>query len=129
MGRGSSSSHHRRIARGGRPDLAVSQAVTAARRGDRDAIGYLYCRYGDRVYAEVLSVIVDPHEAQHLTQELFAKLGATLPPEDEPRVPFPAWVMLLAGNMARARVASRRAWAERHATRGGHPSLPSRARS
>ncbi len=53
---------------------AVAQAVVRAKQGDQDAIRFLYLRYADNVYGYVASIVRDEHEAEDVTQQVFAKL-------------------------------------------------------
>src|SRR3954454_7950054 len=52
----------------------VSRAVARAKSGDPDAIRFLYVRYADNVYGYVRSIVRDEHEAEDVTQQVFAKL-------------------------------------------------------
>jgi RNA polymerase sigma-70 factor (ECF subfamily) len=79
---------------------AVARAVSRAKAGDRDALGDLYSRYADNVYGFVLSILRDEHEAEDVTQHVFAKLMTVLPAYEERGVPFHAWVLRVARNAA-----------------------------
>src|SRR4051812_13807322 len=52
----------------------AARAIREAEAGDSEAIRYLYLRYADNVYGYVRSIVRDPHEAEDLTQHVFAKL-------------------------------------------------------
>jgi RNA polymerase sigma-70 factor (ECF subfamily) len=78
----------------------VSQAVKRAQLGDREAMGFLYTRYADNVYGYVLSIVRDPHEAEDVTQQVFAKLVRVIEKYEERDVPFVAWVLRVARNLA-----------------------------
>jgi RNA polymerase sigma-70 factor (ECF subfamily) len=78
----------------------VSQAVKQAQIGDRDALGFLYARYADDVHRYVRSIIHDSHEAEDLTQQVFAKLMRVIGHYEEREVPFLAWVLRVSRNMA-----------------------------
>jgi RNA polymerase sigma-70 factor, ECF subfamily len=78
----------------------VSRAVKRAQEGDRAAIGFLYARYADNVYGYVRSIVQDPHEAEDLTQHVFAKLMHVIGKYEEREVPFFAWVLRVARNVA-----------------------------
>jgi RNA polymerase sigma-70 factor (ECF subfamily) len=87
----------------------TSRAVERAKRGDRDAHEYLYVRYADNVYGYVCSIVRDEHEAEDVTQQVFAKLLRILPKYEERRTPFLAWVLTVARNVALDQIRQRRA--------------------
>jgi RNA polymerase sigma-70 factor, ECF subfamily len=78
----------------------VSEAVKRAQSGDRDALGFLYARYADNVYGYVLSIVHDPHEAEDVTQQVFAKLVRVIGKYEERDVPFFAWMLRVARNLS-----------------------------
>jgi RNA polymerase sigma-70 factor (ECF subfamily) len=78
----------------------VSRAVRRAQAGDRDAIGFLYARYADDVYGYVRSIVHDHHEAEDVTQHVFAKLIRVIGSYEQRDVPFFAWMLRVARNAA-----------------------------
>jgi RNA polymerase sigma-70 factor (ECF subfamily) len=78
----------------------VSRAVKYAQQGDRDAIGFLYARYADDVCGYVRSIVRDPYEAEDITQHGFAKLIHVIGKYEERDVPFFAWILRVARNVA-----------------------------
>lgn len=91
-------------------DLAtVQRAATAARNGDRDALGVLYEHYADNVYGYVLSIVRDEHEAEDVTQHVFAKLMTAIERYEPRGVPFSAWILRVARNVALDHLRQRRA--------------------
>jgi RNA polymerase sigma-70 factor, ECF subfamily len=78
----------------------VSQAVKRAQAGDRQALGFLYARYADNVYGYVQSIVHDHHEAEDVTQHVFAKLIHVIGKYEERDVPFFAWILRVARNVA-----------------------------
>jgi RNA polymerase sigma-70 factor (ECF subfamily) len=90
--------------RAGRESLAssrlVSSAVRRAQEGDREAIGFLYARYADNVCGYVRSIVHDQHEAEDITQHVFAKLIHVIGKYQEREVPFFAWILRVARNVA-----------------------------
>jgi RNA polymerase sigma-70 factor, ECF subfamily len=78
----------------------VSLAVRRAQEGDREALGFLYTRYADDVYGYVRSIVRDQHEAEDVTQQVFAKLIRVIGKYEEREVPFFAWVLRVARNLA-----------------------------
>jgi len=88
---------------------AVNQAVSRAKAGDREALRYLYVHYADHVYGYVASIVRDDHEAEDVTQHLFAKLMTALPKYEPREVPFSAWILRVARNVAVDHMRQRRA--------------------
>ncbi len=89
---------------GGREEPAgsrtVSLAVARAKEGDRDAFAFLYVRYADNVCGYVRSIVHDAHEAEDITQQVFAKLIRVIGKYEEREVPFLAWILRVARNVA-----------------------------
>lgn len=78
----------------------VTRAVRLAQAGDREALGFLYTRYADNVYGYVRSIVHDHHEAEDVTQHVFAKLIHVIGKYEERDVPFFAWILRVARNVA-----------------------------
>jgi RNA polymerase sigma-70 factor, ECF subfamily len=87
----------------------VATAVARGREGDREAIRFLYVRYSHNIYGYVRSIVHDEHEAEDVTQHVFAKLMTVLVKYDERGVPFFAWLLRLAHNAAIDHLRGRRA--------------------
>src|SRR3954451_16511275 len=87
----------------------VAQAVARAKPGDGEALRYLYIRYADNVYGYVASIVRDDHEAEDVTQHVFAKLMTALPKYEPRAVPFSAWILRVARNVAVDHMRQRRA--------------------
>jgi RNA polymerase sigma-70 factor, ECF subfamily len=87
----------------------VSHAVARAKQGDREALRYLYIRYADHVYGYVASIVRDDFEAEDVTQQLFAKLMTKLEKYEPREVPFSAWIIRVARNVAVDYMRQRRA--------------------
>jgi RNA polymerase sigma-70 factor (ECF subfamily) len=87
----------------------VALAVARGKEGDREAIHFLYVRYSHNIYGYVRSIVHDEHEAEDITQHVFAKLMTHLVKYDERGVPFFAWLLRLAHNAAIDHLRSRRA--------------------
>lgn len=78
----------------------IRLAVARAKKGERDALRYLYVSYSQNVYGYVRSIVRDDHEAEDVTQHVFAKLITTIVKYDDRGVPFFAWLLRLARNVA-----------------------------
>lgn len=75
-------------------------AVARAKEGDKEALAYLYVSYSDNIYGYVRPIVRDDHEAEDVTQHVFAKLITVLGRYDDHRVPFAAWLLRIARNVA-----------------------------
>jgi RNA polymerase sigma-70 factor (ECF subfamily) len=78
----------------------VERAVARAKEGDPEAIRYLYLRYSDNVYSYVRAIVHDDHEAEDVTQHVFAKLMTVITKYEQRGVPFAGWILRLAHNAA-----------------------------
>jgi len=98
---------------GGSPDKADSQivqdAVSHAKAGDPEGLHFLYLRYAPDVQRYVNSVVHDRHEAEDITQSVFAKLITTIGKYEQREVPFTAWILRVARNAALDHVRAKRA--------------------
>jgi RNA polymerase sigma-70 factor (ECF subfamily) len=90
-------------------DRVVAQAVARAKDGDQEAIRFLYLRYVDNVYGYVRSIVRDDFEAEDVTQHVFTKLLTVLPKYEQRGVPFAAWILRVARNVAVDHMRLRRA--------------------
>jgi RNA polymerase sigma-70 factor (ECF subfamily) len=84
------------------------KAIAAAKVGDWDALTYLYSRYSDDLQRLVQSIVRDHHEAEDITQDVFAKLMRAIRKYEERDVPFAAWIMRVGRNAALDRLRSKR---------------------
>jgi RNA polymerase sigma-70 factor, ECF subfamily len=102
-------------AAGGKPDAAtdrrlINTAIERARDGDMEGLYFLYVRFGDDVFRYVNSLVKDHHEAEDITQGVFLKLVTVLRTyEPRPDIPFVAWVLRVARNLALDHMKDRRA--------------------
>lgn len=78
----------------------LQRAIVLAKEGDRDAVHYLYVRYADSVYGYIRSIVRDEHEAEDLTHHVFAKLMKSIHKYEPRDVPFSAWILRVARNVA-----------------------------
>jgi RNA polymerase sigma-70 factor (ECF subfamily) len=86
----------------------VRRAVARAKQGDRDALRFLYLRYADNVYSYVCTIVRDHHDAEDVTQQVFAKLLTAIVKYEDRGVSFVAWLLRLSHNVAVDAVRSRR---------------------
>jgi len=75
-------------------------AVARAKEGDQEALRFLYITYSHNIYGYVRSIVRDDHEAEDVTQHVFAKLMTSLVKYDDRGVPFFAWLIRLSRNVA-----------------------------
>ncbi|MFP5365130.1 MAG: RNA polymerase sigma factor [Thermoleophilia bacterium] len=78
----------------------VARAVRRAKDGDRDAVRFLYVHYADNVYGYVRSIVRDHHDAEDVTQQVFAKLITAIARYEQRGVPFVAWLLRISHNVA-----------------------------
>jgi RNA polymerase sigma-70 factor (ECF subfamily) len=94
--------------RAGASHRLVESAIALAKEGDTAALHYLYLRYADAVNRYIQSIVRDPHEAEDITQTVFAKLMFAIRKWDGSAVPFTAWILRIARNAALDYVRARR---------------------
>lgn len=78
----------------------VKLAVARAKQGDQEAVRFLYVVYVHNIYGYVRSIVRDDHEAEDVTQHVFAKLMTAIVKYDDRGVPFFAWLLRMARNVA-----------------------------
>jgi RNA polymerase sigma-70 factor, ECF subfamily len=81
-------------------DPMVPHAVRRAQQGDGEAVRYLFLRYSDHVYSYVRTIVHDDHEAEDITQHVFAKLMRVIGKYEQRATPFSGWILRLAHNVA-----------------------------
>jgi RNA polymerase sigma-70 factor, ECF subfamily len=81
-------------------DPAIAAAVRRAQSGEMDAFRFLYLRYKNNVYGYVLSIVRDEHDAEDATQHVFLKLMSVIASYQPRKVPFTAWIIRVARNVA-----------------------------
>jgi RNA polymerase sigma-70 factor (ECF subfamily) len=89
-------------------DGLLASAIARAKQGDANALHFLYVRYADDVYGFVNSIVRDHHEAEDITQNLFAKLMRIIGKYEQREVPFSAWILRVARNAALDHMRARR---------------------
>jgi len=84
-------------------------AIARAKAGDPEGLHYLYVRYADDVLRYVAGFIRDCHEAEDITQNVFAKLITAIQRYEEREVPFQAWILRVSRNAALDHLRAKRA--------------------
>jgi RNA polymerase sigma-70 factor (ECF subfamily) len=87
----------------------VQRAVERAKAGDAEGLHFLYVRYAPDVQRYVNSVVHDHHEAEDITQNVFAKLVTAIKKYEQRDVPFTAWILRVARNAALDHMRAKRA--------------------
>ncbi len=90
-------------------DRSIRGAVAAAKAGDMEALQFLYTRYADDVLGFVTSLVHDHHDAEDITQSVFAKLMSSILKYEQRDVPFRAWILRVSRNAALDHMRLRRA--------------------
>ena len=99
------------------------KALRRAKRGEPDALEYLYRQYAPGVFAYVRRMLRDEYEAQDVTQQVFVKLATSLDKYDARRAEFSTWLLRISHKPSGQppQKATLRA-AERPSRRGGGPA-------
>lgn len=86
----------------------ILRAVTQAQDGDKDGLNFLYRRFASEVFRCTRAIVKDHHEAEDLTQSVFAKLPTAIEKYQPQEAPFLAWILRVARNMALDHLRARR---------------------
>lgn len=87
----------------------TQEAIALAKAGDSEGLHFLYARYADHVLRYVASFVRDHHEAEDITQNVFAKLMTAIGKYEQREVPFEAWILRVARNAALDHLRAKRA--------------------
>ena len=87
----------------------VQKAIERAQAGDAEGLHFLYVRFAPDVQRFVNSLVKDHHEAEDITQNIFAKLMTKIKKYEQREVPFVAWIMRVARNAALDHMRAKRA--------------------
>jgi|SRR4051794_30792297 RNA polymerase sigma-70 factor (ECF subfamily) len=103
----------------------IQQSIAGVKRGDNTALHFLYVRFADDVCRYIASIVRDPHDAEDITQNVFAKLPTAIAKYEPRAVPFAAWIMRVARNAALDHVRARRQipFEEVRSDDGGHEQV------
>jgi RNA polymerase sigma-70 factor (ECF subfamily) len=82
------------------PSELVTRAIGRAKEGDIGALHFLYVRFADDVCNCVRGIVHDAHEAEDITQNVFAKLMTAIQKYEPQDVPFAAWILRVSRNVA-----------------------------
>jgi RNA polymerase sigma-70 factor, ECF subfamily len=90
------------------PPELLTRAIARAKQGDISALHFLYVRFADDVCGYVRSIVQDSHEAEDITQNVFAKLMTSIQKYEPREVPFAAWILRVSRNAALDHLRARR---------------------
>jgi RNA polymerase sigma-70 factor (ECF subfamily) len=91
--------HESQLSSTAEEDADTDRLIARYQGGDEDAFHALYLRYFDRIYAYLHVMLRDHHEAEDLTQDVFAELLRSLPSHEiRPDTPARAWLFRVARN-------------------------------
>jgi RNA polymerase sigma-70 factor (ECF subfamily) len=81
------------------PELEESEILAQASQGDRDAFGYLYERYVERIFNYVYYRTGNVHDAEDITARVFYRALHHIHNYRDRGVPFSAWLYRIAHNL------------------------------
>jgi RNA polymerase sigma-70 factor (ECF subfamily) len=81
--------------------VACCGLTQRAQQGDVDALEELCAREWKPIYTVLFHIVGDPTEAQDLTQEVFLRALRSLDRYEDRGIPFRAYLMTIARNLAR----------------------------
>jgi RNA polymerase sigma-70 factor, ECF subfamily len=93
-----------------RRNRGVRVLVARAQRGDRAALEDLYLLHFDRVYSYLHMSVGNRHDAEDLTTQTFMKMLEALRRFEWRSVPFSAWLLRIAHNLAMDHFRANRRW-------------------
>ena len=92
-----------------RNERLVRAAVTRAKAGDPEAVRFLYVTYAGNVYSYVRTIVRHHHDAEDVTQQVFAKLLSRIDRYEPRQAAFASWLLRMAHNVAIDLLRTRRA--------------------
>jgi RNA polymerase sigma-70 factor, ECF subfamily len=88
----------------------VRVLVERAQRGDRTALEELYLLHFDRIYSYLHMTVGNRHDAEDLTTQTFVKMLEAIRRFQWRSVPFSAWLLRIAHNVAMDHFRASRRW-------------------
>jgi RNA polymerase sigma-70 factor (ECF subfamily) len=95
------------------PGPTAEQLLTRVGTGDREAFGELYDATAARVFGLVRRLVVDPAQAEEVTQDVYLEIWQTAPRFDASRGNALAWMFTLAHRRAVDRIRASQASRDR----------------
>ena len=87
----------------------IRVAVDRAKEGDPEGVHFLYVRFAPEVRRYVAAIVNSQHEAEDITQNIFAKLMKGIGAYERRESPFAAWILRVARNAALDHLRAKRA--------------------
>jgi RNA polymerase sigma-70 factor (ECF subfamily) len=81
------------------PDLEENEKLTLASQGDREAFGFLYERYVERIFNYIYYRTGNVHDAEDITARVFYRALHHIHNYRDRGVPFSAWLYRIAHNL------------------------------
>lgn len=81
-------------------DITADRLIVRIQSGEREAMGGLYELYFRWVYAYLLMLVRDPHEAEDVAQDAFVRIYGAIPTYEHRGKPFRAWMFTVVRNLA-----------------------------
>ena len=78
----------------------IRAAVDRAKEGDPEGVHFLYVRFAPEVHRYAAAIVSSQHEAEDITQNIFAKLIKGIGAYERRESPFTAWILRVARNAA-----------------------------
>ncbi len=76
------------------------ELIVSAAEGNREAFGVLYAKYFNQVFHHIFFLVSDYHTAEDLTEQTFLKALEAIPRYEMRGIPFLAWLLKIAYNLA-----------------------------
>jgi hypothetical protein len=71
----------------------VSEAISRSRRGDMEAVHFLYVRYASEIQAGIRDLVAGEREAQNVTESMFGQLTELMGGYESREQPFAQWLI------------------------------------
>ena len=91
-------------------DQTLRRLVERAQEGDRGAVEQLYLSHSDRVYSFLAMTVGNRHDAEDLTIQTFVRMMESIDQFTWQSVPFSAWLLRIARNLAIDHFRANRRW-------------------
>lgn len=78
--------------------MDIQAAILKAKTGDREAFGYVFDEYADRIFRYIRFKIKDQLQAEDILQEVFLKAWTGLPKLPDENLNLSAWLYKVASN-------------------------------
>jgi len=87
----------------------LAAAIGRAKAGDQEAFRYLYVQFRDAVQGYARSIVRDEHEAEDISQQVFARLSTSIGSYEDRGIAFSSWLLRITHNASIDHLRRRRA--------------------